>query len=196
MKKGFLKDLLRSNKTVFSFSYLRLLWGNKISTDALKSRINYYVKRGDLYHIRRGLYAKDQNYDRLEVATKIYRPSYISFESVLIPAGIVFQYYTEIFVASYLSRSVTCDGQTYTFKALKESILLNVKGIELKEHYTIASPERAFLDTIYLHVNYHFDNLDPLNWDKVYEILPIYGGNKRMSQMLESYYQAYKEDRL
>lgn len=195
MKKGFLKDLLRSKKTVFSFGYLRLLWDSKASTEALKSRINYYVKRGDLYHIRRGLYAKDQKYDRLEVATKIYRPSYISFESVLIRAGIVFQYYTEIFVASYLSRSVICDGQTYTFKALKESILLNVKGIELKEHYTIASPERAFLDTIYLHVNYHFDNLDPLNWDKVYEILPIYGGNKRMSQVVDTYYQVFKEDR-
>ena len=73
--------------------------------------------------------------------------------------------------------------------------MLNVKGIELKEHYTIASPERAFLDTIYLHVNYHFDNLDPLNWDKVYEILPIYGGNKRMSQVVDTYYQVFKEDR-
>ena len=71
MKKGFLKDLLRSKKTVFSFGYLRLLWDSKASTEALKSRINYYVKRGDLYHIRRGLYAKDQKYDRLEVATKI-----------------------------------------------------------------------------------------------------------------------------
>lgn len=151
-EKGFLKDLLRSKKAVFSFSYLRLLWDSKLTPEALKSRVNYYVKRGDLYHIRRGLYAKDRNYDRLEVATKIYRPSYISFESVLIPAGIVFQYYTEIFVASYLSRSIVCDGQTYTFKAVKESILMNLAGVELKEHYSIASPERAFLDTIYLYL--------------------------------------------
>lgn len=29
---------------------------------------------------------------------------------------------------------------------------MNLAGVELKEHYSIASPERAFLDTIYLYL--------------------------------------------
>ena len=34
-------------------------------------------------------------------------------------------------------------------KKIKEDILLNATGIELKEFYCIATPERAFLDVIY-----------------------------------------------
>lgn len=82
MAKNFLKILLRSNQTVFSFRDLVLLWGGG-NLKALRSRVNYYVKNGELYPIRKGLYAKDKNYDRYEVATKIYIPSYISFETVL-----------------------------------------------------------------------------------------------------------------
>ena len=63
-------------------------------------------------------------------------------------------------------------------------------GIDYRENYNIASLERAFLDVVYLHKNYHFDNLSVLDWDKVYEILPIYGGNKRMAKMIKIYRQA------
>jgi len=41
--------------------------------------------------LRRGLYAKDNSYDKNELATKIYIPSYISFETVLRNAGAIFQ---------------------------------------------------------------------------------------------------------
>lgn len=191
--KGFIKDLFKSSKTVFSFKDLCLLWGNA-DPKTIKSRINYYVKHGDLYHIRRGYYAKDKNYDRLEFATKIFTPAYISFETVLAQAGIIFQYYHEIFVASYKSKSIICDNQIYTFKSIKSVILTNSAGIEIKEHYSIASPERAFLDIIYLNTSYHFDNLSPLNWHKVYEILPIYENNKRMKKMVEMYHNFYKSE--
>ena len=191
--RGFIKELYKSKKTVFSFKELCLLWGNAADTTTIKSRVNYYVKHGDLYHIRRGYYAKDKNYDHLELATKIFTPSYISFETVLAQAGIIFQYYKQIFVASYKSKSIICDGQTYTFRSIKSVILTNTQGVEINDNYSIASPERAFLDVIYLHKNYHFDNLSPLNWDKVYEILPIYKNN-RMKKMVEMYHNAYKAD--
>jgi len=38
-----------------------------------------------------------------------------------------------------------------------------------------------------LHKDYHFDNLSSLDWAKVYEILPIYGGNKRMAKIVKRY---------
>lgn len=158
MQDSFLKDILRANQTVFSLRELLLLWG-KSDTTLLKSRMNYYVKRGYLYHLRRRLYAKDKNYNRLEVATKIYSPSYVSFETVLLRAGITFQYYDEIFVASYQSKSIDCDGHRYTFRTLKGPLLTNRNGIEIYPNYSIATPERAFLDIIYLHKGYHFDNL-------------------------------------
>ncbi len=186
--------ILRSEKTVFSFKELVLLTGNT-NFKNLNAQIRYYIKKGELYHVRRGLYAKDKNYDRFEVATKILRPAYISFETVLAQAGIIFQYYSQIFVASYRTESILCDGQTYTFRRIKSPILTNSTGITIKDTYSISSPERAFLDVAYLHKDYHFDNLSPLNWDKVYDILPIYGGNKRMEQMVARQHSLYKSEK-
>jgi hypothetical protein len=192
MEKGFLKTILKSKQTVFTFKDLLLIWGG-IDIKTAKVRINYYVKSGDLYPVRRGIYAKDKNYDRLELATKIFTPAYISFETVLGNAGITFQYYSQIFVASYQTKEIIADGQKIVYKTLKSSILTNSAGIENKEHYAIASPERAFLDVVYLNKDYHFDQLSSLNWDKVDEILPIYGNNKRMNKQISKYYQAAQE---
>ena len=194
MKKGnYISTILRSNKTVFSTKDIMLLWGD-VSTNAVKVRINYYAKGGNLYRIRRGIYAKDKNYNKFELSTKIFTPAYVSFETVLAKAGIVFQYYSQIVVASYLTREIVADNQTYSYKRIKASILTNHAGIENQENYSIASPERAFLDLIYIYKDYHFDNLSPLNWEKVYEILPIYGGNKRMERIVKINHEAFKKN--
>jgi predicted transcriptional regulator of viral defense system len=192
MQKGFLNNLLRSKQTVFSFKELMLLWDG-IDAATARARVHYYVKNNDLYHLRRGLYAKDSNYDKFELATKIYTPSYISFETVLGAKGITFQHYNRIFIATYQSKEVHCDNQTISFKTVKTSILTDPAGIENREVYSIASLERAFLDVVYLHKDYYFDNLSPINWDKVYGILPIYGGNKQMEKRVRKYHEAFKQ---
>ena len=178
MEKVDISNILRSNKTVFSFKDVLFASQDKNST-LLNRRLSYYVKKGELYSIRKGFYAKDKNYNKNELATKIYTPSYISFETVLGRAGVIFQHYGQIFVASYLTREITADGQTYSFRKIKESVLTNNAGIENKNNYSIAVPERAFLDVVYLNKGYHFDNLSVLDWNKIFEILPIYS-NKRM----------------
>jgi len=192
MRKDHLLDLMRSKKTVFTFNDIILIWGES-DVNFIKKKINRYVRVGKLYSIRKGIYSKDKNYDKYELATKIYTPAYISLETVLIAAGINFQSYGQIFVVSYQTKEIECDGQKYAYKKIKNTILTNQKGVELKENYNIASPERAFLDIIYLHKNYHFDNLSSLNWDKVYEILPIYGGNRRMAGMIKMLHQDHKD---
>ncbi|MBI1870696.1 MAG: type IV toxin-antitoxin system AbiEi family antitoxin domain-containing protein [Chlamydiae bacterium] len=186
MERGFLNTLLRSSKTVFSFKDLVLMWGG-IDRLTAGSRVHYYVQKGHLYPVRRGLYAKDKNYDRFELATKIFTPCYISFETVLGRAGVTFQFYGKIFIASYQSREITCDGQVYHFRKIKDAILTNDAGMENRENYFIASAERAFLDVLYLFKDYHFDNVSPLNWDRVWEIFPIYGGNKRMEKKINEF---------
>jgi len=187
MKKGdYISTILRSKQTVLSVKDIMLLWG-EASSDAARVRINYYAKSGGLYRIRRGFYAKDKDYNKFELATKIFTPSYISFETVLGQAGITFQHYNQIFIASYTKREITADGQTYSYKRIKDAILTNPAGVESNDNYSIAIAERAFLDVVYLNKDYHFDNLGPLNWDKVFEILPIYGGNKRMEKMVKKY---------
>lgn len=191
MRRRNILDIYRSSRTVFTFKDLSLILG-ETDKDYLRKTVYRYMKTGKLYSIRRGIYTKDKNYDKLELATKIYTPSYVSFETVLAKAGVIFQYYSQIFVASYLSREITIDNQTYSYKKIKDAILTNSLGIESKENYSIASPERAFLDILYLYKDYHFDNLAPLNWQKIYKILPIYK-RKIMQKRVERYYEAAKE---
>jgi len=193
MTKKTLSIILRSKSSVLSFKEI-LLSSTEAKPLLLKRRLNYYVQKGELYHIRRGLYAKDKNYDRLELATKIFTPSYVSFETVLVQAGIIFQYYATIFVATYQTKEVMCDGQNYAFKKIKSSILLNAAGIERKENYYIASKERAFLDILYLNKGYYFDNLSPLDYEKVLALLPIYN-NQRMARKVDLYFKRFHADR-
>lgn len=193
MKKIGISDILRSKVTVFSFKEI-FLSSEEQKPMLLKRRLNYYIQKGELYSIRRGLYAKDKNYDRLELATKIFTPSYISFETILVEAGIVFQHYTTIFVATYQTKEILCDGQTYSFRKIKDTILTNGAGIENRGNYFAACKERAFLDVIYLNKDYHFDNLAPLDFDKVFTLLSIYN-NKRMIKKVNAIFKAFKEDR-
>jgi predicted transcriptional regulator of viral defense system len=190
MKKADILNILKTTSTVFTFKDL-LLASGETNSALLRRRISYYIKMGYIYPIRRGIYGKDKNYDIYELAAKIYTPSYISFETVLAEAGIIFQRYSQIFIASYQTKDVVCDGQIYSFRKIKGRILTHQVGIENKSNYCIASVERAFLDVLYLNKDYHFDNLLPLNWDKVFEILPIYG-NKRMVQKVNQYFKSYK----
>jgi len=186
-KKGnYLNILLRFNKTIFSTKEIALLW-NEENSVAVRNRLNDYVKNGKLIRLRRGLYSKDKNYDKFELAVNIYTPSYISFETVLYKAGAIFQYYNSIFVASYLARDINVDNQKYSYKKIKDTVLTNQSGIKRNNNYYIASPERAFLDVVYLNKGYHFDNLSPIEWDKVFEILPVYK-NKAMEKRVKEYY--------
>ncbi len=189
MQKDDILKLMRSKNTIFTISDVSLLWG-KSDVNFVRKKIYRYLKTGKMYSVRKGIYSKDKNYDKDELATKIYTPSYISFETVLGRNGITFQYYSQIFVASYLTREIKIDNQIYSFKKIKDLILTNSAGIEHKENYAIATPERAFLDVVYLNRDYHFDNLINIDWDKVYEILKIYGGNKRMERKIKRYKEA------
>jgi hypothetical protein len=194
MQKGdYLTTILRSPKTVFSFREIVMLWG-EANSNAARVRINYYIKNNKLIALRRGLYAKDESYDHLELATKIIIPAYISFETVLTRAGVVFQYYEQIFVASYLTRTIVCDSQTYSYKKLKRTILVNHHGIEDAGNYAVATTERAFLDTLYINKDYYFDNLAPINWDKTFALLSIYD-NQRMNKQVNNLYKQSKNDK-
>ncbi|OGT05980.1 MAG: hypothetical protein A2X78_02795 [Gammaproteobacteria bacterium GWE2_37_16] len=187
MQKGnYIDAILRAKKTVFTFKEIALLW-REAGTNTTRVRINYYIKKEKLLSLRRGIYVKDKDYNKLELATKIITPAYVSFETVLAKEGIVFQYYDRIFVASYLTRDIVCDSQVYSFKKIKRLILTNNIGVENKEECSVATKERAFLDTLYINKDYYFDNLVPLDWDKVFAILPIYQ-NQRMNKKVKELY--------
>ncbi|MBU3964757.1 type IV toxin-antitoxin system AbiEi family antitoxin domain-containing protein [Patescibacteria group bacterium] len=193
-KKGeYVEILLRSPKTVFSTKDIALLWGEKRDA-AFRVRLSEYARKGKLIRVHRGIYAKDKNYNRFELANRIYTPSYISFETVLTRAGVNFQYYGNIFAASYVTREIEIGGQKISFIRMKDDVLTNTIGIEQQNDIAMATRERAFLDRIYASKDYHFDNLDVLDWDKVFEILPIYR-NKKMNKKVREYFNHYKDNK-
>lgn len=191
IKGEYLEVLLRSPQTIFTSKDVALMWGEE-SENIIKNRLNKYVKSGKLFKVRRGLFAKDKNYNRYELATRINTPSYISFETVLGSSGMTFQYYGNIFVASYIKRNMEVDGQRIEFVRMKNYVLSNTLGIENSDGYARATKERAYLDTIYRSKRYYIDNESPIDWDKVFEILPIYH-NKRMEKTVKEYYEKFKK---
>lgn len=177
--------LYQSNKTILTTKDLALVWEENDQVK-LKDKISYYVRQGVLIRLTRGVFAKDKNFNAKELATSLYTPSYISFETVLREAGVIFQHYDTIFAAAKWPKTMTVDKYTITFRKLKDIILFNSAGIESKDNYSIATPERAFLDMIYLFPNYYFDNLKSINWEKCDELVKIYN-NKSLIKRLNKY---------
>ncbi|OGY31349.1 MAG: hypothetical protein A3C02_03490 [Candidatus Andersenbacteria bacterium RIFCSPHIGHO2_02_FULL_45_11] len=183
--------LYQSQKTIFTIKDLALLWAEKDNNN-LKSKIAYYVKKGSLIRLTRGVFARDKDYNLKELATSIYTPSYISFETVLRESAVIFQHYDTVFVASKWPKTVEIDTHSIQFRKLKDELLFNPKGIVNKGTYSIATVERAFLDMLYISKEYHFDNLRPIDWEKCFDLVDIYD-NKKLVERLTSYRNAYAE---
>lgn len=176
--------LYKSSKTVLTNKDIALIWGEN-NQDNLKAKIAYYVKQGVLIRLTRGVFAKDKNYSPKELATSVYTPSYISFETVLREAGILFQHYDTIFAAGPWPLTKRIDKYTITFRKIKAIVLYNPSGIINKNSYSIATPERAFLDMIYLFPKFFFDNLKPINWNRCFELVNIYHNQQLIKRLIK-----------
>lgn len=181
--------LLKSKKTVFKMSDLAFLW-NISNNDTLKSKIYYLVKQGKIIRLHQGIFALDNEFDKYELAGAMYNPSYVSRETVLRDHGIIFQYSTIIESIGRANKEYLVNNIKYQYNKIKDSVLLNSTGLISKDNYTIATKERAFLDTIYLNKNYYFDNLDSIDWEKCYEYAEIYE-NENLIKRLKKYHKDY-----
>jgi hypothetical protein len=66
-------------------------------------------------------------------------------------------------------------------------------GVMTENGWAKAEPERAFLDMIFLHRDYHVDNLAPLDWEKVFNLVKIYQ-SPRLEKQVNDYYRQGKEE--
>ena len=173
LQKNVLEVILSSPRTVFNVQSLRMLTECEDSQKLTKS-LHYYVKEGKIRNPRRGIYTK-ATFDEKEMACSLFRPAYVSLEYVLQRSGIAFQYDDTVTCVSYLSRIVEIDDKAYQFRIINPELWIGMDGIEQQDNILIATPERAFLDMIYLSAgNCYFDNLHPLNKIKVKQLLPLY----------------------
>ena len=182
--------LYQSPKTILTIKDIALIW-EETNTIKLLAKIKYYAKQGSLIRLTRGVFAKDKNYNPKELAASIYTPSYISFETVLREAGIIFQQHDSIFVAAPYPAVKKIGDHSIVFRKLKDSALYNALGIKNERNYSIATPERAFLATIYLSPKFYFDNLRSINWELCFELAKIYNNKQLIKRLIA--YQKYQE---
>ncbi len=186
--KNFTINIWNSQNTVFTINELSTIIEHSSDT-SLRLKISNYTKKWYLKRLHRWIYSiPNKKINILEFANKIYSPSYISFFTALYHYGIIFQANpTEIDIAYKKSQVVKRDSVwiNIRLRCLKEDILLNNKWLIIKETYTIASKERAFLDTIYLYKNIHFDNIDSLDLKKLVDLIPIYKKNIMKSRIIK-----------
>lgn len=175
-----IKQLLRNkqSQTVFTVSDIALYLDKEVDSN-LVSNIHYYVRKGELIQLSKGLYALDMDYNKFELGNKVRRPSYLSFYTVLQLNGVIFQPYDTIFYASNRSEVVNMDQQQFKYRKLKDEILLNSLGIEGLNQYSIASVERALCDKLYLDGIEYFDNLSKIDWEFVGKLIDqVYKSDK------------------
>jgi len=187
MSANFIFEIYKDKRTVLSLQEIALLI-NEPDFKRLKQRIHYYVSTNKLRNIRRGIYAKD-NYSPEELACKIYTPAYISLEYVLQKSGMIFQYSKHITIVSYLSRIICVDDYTLKYRKIKNDILYNTTGITMNNGgINIATPERAFLDTLYLNKEFYFDSIHNLNKEIVKALLSIYK-SKQLNNRVQDFFK-------
>lgn len=169
-----LTRLLQTKKTVFNFSDLKLIF-SKENSSYINLLLQPLKKKGVLLNLSYGIRAFKE-YDNLELASKLRSGSYISFETVLQDAGVIFQHYDHtVFLATNNSFVKTIGSMHFEYHKIKDTILRNTLWIlNFDNKYMIASPERAICDMVYLYKNIVFDNLRPLNADKIEEISLMY----------------------
>jgi hypothetical protein len=182
-KSDLILSVYSDNRTVFRLKDIAIL-ASESNFQSLNKKLNYYVRTGRLQNPRKGIYTKP-GYQKEEMACTIFSPSYISLEYVLRKAGVLFQYDSRLTAVCNLSRNIEVEGQSYIYRKMKGSLLVNTEGIIRQENQiNIATAERAFLDLLYFNPEFYFDNLNPLNKDQILKLLPIYQ-SKRMNARIK-----------
>ena len=176
------------DKDSFSTDDLRQLFPADLN---LKTAINRLVNRGVLVVIVRGRYRlKNTTINHEKIATQIYSPSYVSFESALSKYGVINQGFNKITLATTRhSKKVELSGLGCEFIHLKSNLFF---GFNLINGVYIAEVEKALLDEMYLislgkrKVNTSEWNIVGLDEDKIRGYLKFFPQtvSKNMEEML------------
>lgn len=142
-----LKILSDSGKTVFSSKNLQTLWGDNSSTT--KIAVKRMLQKGLVVKLAKGYYALNKDYNVYELANLIVSPSYVSCNSALFYHGKVFQVSNIISSVARLNYQKKIRETIFKYYAMKESLFLNLEGIDYKKNLAVAHPERAILDCLY-----------------------------------------------
>jgi len=161
--------LMKLNEPLYHTDELAALWGIT-NRNTLTVSIHRYVKKGILTPIYRGLYATRsiETISPYRMGAAIaHRYCYVSTETVLVMAGVIFQELSAITFVSDRTQQMSVGGHTFRFRQMAPKFLHQSAGVSLVDGVLWASAERAYADLLYFAPKYYFDAPNKLDWKKV-----------------------------
>mgnify|MGYP001558669150 FL=1 len=176
-KDTFIDKIELLAKDIFDISDVKKLFPEEAHINTAMKRL---VDSGAITKVARGVYMlRCHSFDVEKLATKLYYPSYISFESALSKYGIINQgLYNLTLATTRHSKKITLMDVGCDYSKLKPELFF---GFNLTGGTYIAEPEKAVLDMLYLISlgkrtkrtdEWHTEELDR---DKLKKYLPPFG---------------------
>lgn len=175
IKQNRFLNILRLGGLIFRVSDLAKIWQIE-NRSSLLVTLKRYVDQGLIYRLHRGLYSlkKIEELNPVLLGSKVFNDyCYLSGETVLSRCGVIFQKINYLTFIGGSSKRINLGPYSYYFRKLKKDYLYNDFGVNKNNEISEASLERAVADILYFNPNYHFDNLEVINWDRVREIQKI-----------------------
>jgi len=170
-----LTKLLQSGLKIFTLNDLGILWGQKNRSETRQSARDY-AAGGSLIRLKSGVYAMPRvSLDPFTIANKLLAPSYVTGLSVLVAAGLSFQYTDRVFSVAAYNKSYELGERTFVYSQIKQTVLFNPLGLEDTAGVSVAGVERAIADLLYLNKgNYPFEKITGINWNLLNRCAKIY----------------------
>jgi len=142
-----LKALQKINKPFYTIADLEKVTG--LQRSSLYVALKRWVAVGIIERVSQGIYLPMGSLISMEtLAAQLYLPNYLSFESALAGYGILnLVPYTITFATPRKTKKFLLRKQQVEFRKIARDLFF---GFEMKNGIYLASPEKAFLDEVYL----------------------------------------------
>ena len=137
-----------------------------VSENAGKSLLSTYTRKGFFIKIKNGFYIiKNSKISDFEIANKIYKPSYVSFETALSYHNILPEtVYSVTSATSKASRNYIILNKSFVYHRIKKELFFGYNTININgQTIWMADKEKALLDYIYFVVLKKKPDNDRLN---------------------------------
>lgn len=150
-----LREFRQTMKMPIFYTYQVVRLFESESKNLINTQLSRMVKRGDLVRLKRGVYRlAEAEVDELVLASWLYKPSYISLESVLQMMGVIPEVVGKVTsVTTVTSKEVKTGEGVFLYSKIAKELFFGYKKARDEKsglYYNLAEPEKALLDWIYI----------------------------------------------
>lgn len=161
MKYLDLRNTIKQN--IFTVLEVKQYFTNEVSEKVI-IQLSRFSRKGLITPIKRGLYCFDQSQiDEFELASKLYKPSYVSCETALNYYGIIPDVPSELVsVTLVTTKYFSNDWGKFRYLKIKKGLFWGFTQVKLAAndgYFLIAEKEKALLDFFYFRKIKRVDDL-------------------------------------